>query len=76
MRERIDWLRSRIKQFTQFKPSLSNDVEYKKYLSRCTKLKDIDDMLTSLEESRDIPDMEKKMILTQMEKELNKVLKN
>ncbi|MBR3133488.1 MAG: hypothetical protein IKG42_05450 [Clostridia bacterium] len=76
MRERIDWLRSRIKQFTQFKPSLSGDVEYKKYLFRCVKLKDIDDMLTSLEESRDIPDMEKKMILGQLEKELNRVLKN
>ena len=76
MRERIDWLRSRIKQFTQFKPSHSNDVEYKKYLSRCAKMKDIDDMLTSLEKSRDIPDMEKIMILSQLEKELNRVLKN
>lgn len=74
MSERIQWIRSRIKQYTQFRPSLAGDEEYRKYLARCSKLLDIDEMLTSLETTKGMSFEEEKLVLGQLEKELNKVL--
>ena len=74
MSERIQWIKSRIKQYTQYRPSLTGDEEYKRYLARCVKLLDIDEMLTSLENSGGMSLEEEKMVLGQLEKELNKVL--